>query len=458
MWAALGARIGKKRGYLVVVAGAGHRRGAGRARPVGAGRGAVRRDGPGRRRATPAARCSRWRCCRTPRRSTPARTGSNRAGVYTGVWTAGETLGLALGPGRLRAGAGARRLPVVDRPATSPSPTPRSPRSCSASRCCRPLLTLVSLLVAVPLLTRRRGGGPHDRRRPRPAPRACRPATCRCTAAGRWPTSTTPACPTIDRIGREAVAAYAGSNGLDPTAFPSLLTMENDLVGFACDLLDAPADRGRHASPPAAPSRCCSRCRARATAGPTSSGRRWWCRRPCTRRSARPPTTSASSRWWCRSVPTSGPTPRRWPPRSTSGRCSWSRRHRRTRTAWSTRCRRSRPRPPRAGVRCHVDACIGGWVLPYAARLGRAVPPWTFAVDGVTSISVDTHKYAYAPKGTSLLLHRTLGRCGGRSSSRRPTGRATRCSTRRCSRRSPAGRWPAPGRWCSRWATRATCG
>ena len=47
--------------------------------------------------------------------------------------------------------------------------------------------------------------------------------------------------PDVDRIGREAVAAYAGSNGLDPTAFPSLLTMENDLVGFACDLLDAPA-------------------------------------------------------------------------------------------------------------------------------------------------------------------------------------------------------------------------
>ncbi len=59
------------------------------------------------------------------------------------------------------------------------------------------------------------------------------------------------------------------------------------------------------------------------------------------------------------------------------------------------------------GVRCHVDACIGGWVLPYAARLGRDVPPWTFAVDGVTSISVDLHKYAYTPKGASLLLHRT---------------------------------------------------
>ena len=46
-------------------------------------------------------------------------------------------------------------------------------------------------------------------------------------------------------------------------------------------------------------------------------------------------------------------------------------------------------------------------MLPYAARLGREVNPWTFAVDGVTSISVDLHKYAYTPKGTSILLHRT---------------------------------------------------
>ena len=59
------------------------------------------------------------------------------------------------------------------------------------------------------------------------------------------------------------------------------------------------------------------------------------------------------------------------------------------------------------GIRCHVDACIGGWILPYAVRLGRDVPPWTFDVDGVTSISVDLHKYAYTPKGASVLLHRT---------------------------------------------------
>jgi sphinganine-1-phosphate aldolase len=53
----------------------------------------------------------------------------------------------------------------------------------------------------------------------------------------------------------------------------------------------------------------------------------------------------------------------------------------------------------------HVDACIGGWVLPYFAKLGADVPPFDFRVPGVTSISVDLHKYAYCPKGTSVLLH-----------------------------------------------------
>lgn len=59
-----------------------------------------------------------------------------------------------------------------------------------------------------------------------------------------------------------------------------------------------------------------------------------------------------------------------------------------------------------AGVRCHVDACFGGWMLPWLRRLGAPVPPFDFAVAGVTSISVDLHKYAYAPKGVSVLLHR----------------------------------------------------
>ncbi|MFF5291727.1 pyridoxal phosphate-dependent decarboxylase family protein [Paractinoplanes globisporus] len=58
------------------------------------------------------------------------------------------------------------------------------------------------------------------------------------------------------------------------------------------------------------------------------------------------------------------------------------------------------------GVRFHVDACFGGWVLPYLKRLGADLPEFDLAVPGVTSISVDLHKYAYAPKGVSILLHR----------------------------------------------------
>jgi glutamate/tyrosine decarboxylase-like PLP-dependent enzyme len=55
-----------------------------------------------------------------------------------------------------------------------------------------------------------------------------------------------------------------------------------------------------------------------------------------------------------------------------------------------------------AGIDCHVDACIGGWVLPFWSEL----PAWDFRVAGVTSISADLHKFGYAPKGASVLLQR----------------------------------------------------
>lgn len=59
------------------------------------------------------------------------------------------------------------------------------------------------------------------------------------------------------------------------------------------------------------------------------------------------------------------------------------------------------------GVPVHVDACVGGWVLPFWERAGGApVPAFDFAVPGVTSISADVHKYGYAPKGSSVLLVR----------------------------------------------------
>lgn len=58
------------------------------------------------------------------------------------------------------------------------------------------------------------------------------------------------------------------------------------------------------------------------------------------------------------------------------------------------------------GIGFHTDACLGGFVLPWAERLGYDVPPFDFRLPGVTSISADTHKYGYAAKGTSVILYR----------------------------------------------------
>lgn len=58
------------------------------------------------------------------------------------------------------------------------------------------------------------------------------------------------------------------------------------------------------------------------------------------------------------------------------------------------------------GIGFHTDACLGGFVLPWAEKLGYPVPAFDFRLPGVTSISVDTHKYGYAAKGTSVILYR----------------------------------------------------
>jgi sphinganine-1-phosphate aldolase len=59
------------------------------------------------------------------------------------------------------------------------------------------------------------------------------------------------------------------------------------------------------------------------------------------------------------------------------------------------------------GLLFHVDACLGGFLLPFARKLGHDVPDFDFAVPGVTSLSADLHKYGYAAKGASLVLYRT---------------------------------------------------
>ncbi len=57
-------------------------------------------------------------------------------------------------------------------------------------------------------------------------------------------------------------------------------------------------------------------------------------------------------------------------------------------------------------VGLHVDGCLGGFILPWGEQLGYDIPPFDFRHPGVTTISADTHKYGYGPKGTSVLLFR----------------------------------------------------
>jgi len=210
----------------------------------------------------------------------------------------------------------------------------------------------------------------------------------------------------VDEVAREAVGAFAGTNGLDPTAFPSLLHMENDLVGFALDLLDGPD--GAVGSVTSGGTESCLL----AVQGARDS-------RPEVNRPnlVVPSTVHAAFHKGAhyfgletRVVPV-GPDARADVAAMTAAIDDSTVLVVGSAPSYAHGVVDPIPALAAAaaerGVRCHVDACIGGWVLPYAARLGRDVPPWTFAVEGVTSISVDTHKYGYAPKGTSLLLHRS---------------------------------------------------
>ena len=169
-----------------------------------------------------------------------------------------------------------------------------------------------------------------------------------------------------------------------------------------------------------------------------------------TRRSTRPRTTSASRRCWCRSGPTSGPMPAAMAAaiddrHGAGGRQRAVVRPRGRGPGHRDRCRGRRSA---ASAATSTPASAAGCCRTPPGS-GAPVTPWTFAVEGVTSISVDTHKYAYAPKGTSLLLHRDaalrtpavlrLRRLAGlHDAQRRPP-----------SPPAPAGRSPAPGRSCS---------
>ncbi len=214
-----------------------------------------------------------------------------------------------------------------------------------------------------------------------------------------------PALDGLDELARAAHAISASVNGLDPTAFPSLLAMENALVAAAAKLLGGDLD----------------------TVGSvTSGGTESLILAVKAARDSRPdlavprlviPSTAhaafAKAAHYLRValdvVPVGADL--RADPEAMAGAI-------RPETVLVAASAPSYahgvvdPIPRLAaiaaerGVRFHVDACFGGWVLPYLRRLGADLPDFDLSVAGVTSISVDLHKYAYTPKGVSVLLHR----------------------------------------------------
>jgi len=210
----------------------------------------------------------------------------------------------------------------------------------------------------------------------------------------------------VDTVAQRAAEAVTGLNGLDPTVFPSLLAMENEVVAAAAGLLGGgPATVGT------------------VTSGGTESillavkaardGRpdvqRPQLVAPVTAHAA---FAKAAEYFGVELVPVAvDPLTFRPDPEDVAAAVT-------DRTVLVVASAPSYAHgvidpvaeiaavAAERGVRCHVDACIGGWMLPFWRRLGVALPDFDLSVPGVTSLSVDLHKYAYAPKGTSVLLHR----------------------------------------------------
>ncbi|SFQ58537.1 Glutamate or tyrosine decarboxylase [Amycolatopsis arida] len=213
----------------------------------------------------------------------------------------------------------------------------------------------------------------------------------------------------LDELAAAAHALGAPANALDPTAFPSLAAMENDLVAAAAGLVGGGAE----------------------TVGTVTSGGTESCLLAVlAAREARPdvarptmvlPATAhaafhkAAHYFGVRAVPVPvNPVTFRADPAAMAAAVDGS-------TVLVVASAPSYAHgvvdpvaeiaetATTAGARLHVDACIGGWVLPYLRRLGVAVSDFGFTVPGVSSVSVDLHKYAYCPKGVSVLLHADAG-------------------------------------------------
>ncbi|MGW2821851.1 pyridoxal phosphate-dependent decarboxylase family protein [Streptomyces sp. NPDC001443] len=214
--------------------------------------------------------------------------------------------------------------------------------------------------------------------------------------------------PGLDELAGAAYGAFATVNGLDPTVFPSVGRLENEVVGAVSALLGVPGAQGTFTSGGTESILLAvktARDHARATRGVT---------RP---RLVVPSTAHAAFHKAAHylGVETVVVPVRPESFRADAGAVEAALTDRTVLVVASAPSYAHGVMDPvaeiaaaadRHGVLCHVDACIGGWFLPFLRRTGRTVPPFDLSVPGVTSLSVDLHKYGYADKGASVVLYR----------------------------------------------------
>ena len=278
-----------------------------------------------------------------------------------------------------------------------------------------------------------------------PSSPSCRRRISPSTEVGPWPTSTPPGWPTWSGSAARRWPPTPGPTAWTPPPSRRCWRWRTIWSPRRWSWWAVPTPRWAP-SPAAAPSRCSWPCRGPETHAPTSPTRGWCCPRRLTPPSTRQRTTSVSRRCWSAWTRSSGPGPRRWLPRSTTGPSSSRSARRRTRTAWWTRSPRS-PQPPQPAV-CAVTSmpasAVGCCRTPRgsADRCDRGPSRWTGSrASRWTCTSTPTPPRAPRSSCTAR------PRCAGPSSSRARAGPATPSSTPRCSRRSPVGPLRERGRW-----------
>jgi glutamate/tyrosine decarboxylase-like PLP-dependent enzyme len=212
------------------------------------------------------------------------------------------------------------------------------------------------------------------------------------------------------RFLQQVYGLYFSENGLSPTAFPSLRKFEAEVVAMVLDLLAAPPDAGGTMTSGGTESILLAmktyRDRARAERPEVATPE------ILVPESAHPAFLKAAHYFGLRAVPV---------PLAPDFRTDLA--ALRARIGRDTICIvGSAPCYPHGvvdriagmgeiaaahGIGLHVDACLGGFLLPFMREAGYPVPDFDFRIPGVTSISADLHKNGYAAKGASVIAYRT---------------------------------------------------